>query len=138
VPTNVYANITDKYGKIKQAILSYSSDDLVKKGKNITPWNNTAMKLINGNPSNGTYLATIPKQKDKTRVYFCAHFMDDLNYTAGSRCSHYNIGDNWFDVKALEVLDAYISTEGYAVVRVFDKNPIENVILHYATQLGKE
>jgi hypothetical protein len=45
----IFTRVNDVYGTIRNATLSYSIN-------NGTDWNKTEMELINGRPSNGTYL----------------------------------------------------------------------------------
>jgi hypothetical protein len=70
----INATFSDMFGKIQDAILSYSID-------NGTSWNSTEMDLIWGTHSNGTYLGKIPAQIENTTVKYNLYFKDDINYT---------------------------------------------------------
>ena len=78
VPPNtnvtINANVTDKFGMIKNATLSYSNDY----GLN---WVNLPMNLSWGNRSNGTYSSIIPSQPQNTTTIYKLAIKDDLNYS---------------------------------------------------------
>jgi hypothetical protein len=135
-PIEIYAHITDKYGKIKQAVIRYTnttgsindeSCQWKETNHNETRWKHTTMKLINGIPSNGTYLATIPLQEDKTVVHYCAHFVDELNYTADEAGKPFYVNDEFLNITRTEVNGSH----GIVGAEIFGSEKITNVILHY-------
>jgi hypothetical protein len=81
---NIYQKVFDKYGMIKQANLLYcvsppggSQCDKLDYPR----WGNKTMNLIDGNPSNGTYLGQIPPENNNTQVTYHTYFKDNLGYT---------------------------------------------------------
>lgn len=95
VPPNtnvtINANVTDKFGMIKNATLSYSNDY----GLN---WVNLPMNLSWGIPSNGTFSSTIPSQPQNTTTIYKLSIKDDLNYSY-SHIGNYSNYDLKEDVK---------------------------------------
>jgi hypothetical protein len=93
----IYAKVNDKYGKIQQAILSYSTFKGLSQGQSYLSkanWTNKTMQLIDGNRSNGTWNGTIPAQPQKnTTVFYVVYFKDDLNYTSSKEGGYYYVGD---------------------------------------------
>jgi hypothetical protein len=71
---NIAARVIDRYGQIQNATLLYSID-------NGTTYKNITMKLINGSPSNGTYLGVVPSiAKVNHTVLYQLLFRDNLGY----------------------------------------------------------
>jgi hypothetical protein len=70
--TTIFVHIVDRYGKKLNTTLIYSTDDWKSS-------NRKEMTLINGIPSNGSYLGIIPATHAK--VQYKIHVKDDLNYS---------------------------------------------------------
>jgi hypothetical protein len=132
----IYALVHDAYGKIVNATLSYTIDH-----KNETD----TMTLINGIPSNGTWMGVIPKPRNVSASYtvaYTAYFRDDLNYFVRKYGPYYAGNDYNLnnEGKGYNVTSRYIrSAEGIFknttttsfVAMVSDPTMPHNVMLHY-------
>jgi hypothetical protein len=94
----IIAKVIDKYGRIENASLYYSINDGII-------WNRTDMDLINGNPSNGTFSAIIPRQKENTTVSYKLYLEDNLGYSYNSTKEEYFIPDLSTDTTPPEIVE---------------------------------
>lgn len=81
----IFANVTDRFSMIdiKNARINYS----VNNNKNASQ--SSHMNLTWGTPSNGTFIGTIPIQKENTRVNYTVYFKDNLGYFNDSKGEYF-------------------------------------------------
>lgn len=123
-PVHIYTKIFDQYGRNANATLNYTID-------NGTSWIKQKMDLINGIPTNGTYVGIIPIQKENTTVMYGIFFTDDLGY--------YLEYSGRYIVKDLRILEVGLLNEPKPdqPVSIYtniqdNNNNINNVTLYYS------
>jgi len=96
----ISANVTDKFGTIRNATLSYSVDY----GLN---WVDLPMNLTWGDRSNGTYSGVIPSQPENSTTKYRLSIMDDLgySYTHSGNYSNYDLKE---DVKPPVISSVFV------------------------------
>jgi hypothetical protein len=136
----IYANITDTFGEIQNAILFYSFYPNGLSGV-------SAMDLFYGNRSNGIFYGIIPAQNNSQEITakYNVKLEDDLGYSANSQNEFsipgkVKVEDNVEDQVKSNTTDSekqdVIVT---AYVTTFDPNAtIENVTLYYTNEYSEE
>lgn len=114
----IYANIVDKYGQIENSTLSFSFDE-------INYSNQIPMKLVNGTPSNGTYLGIIKpssKNSENSTLHYKIYIGDNLGYQFNSEYEQLKL-------KARDVLKPIITDNPFFMVCPTEKpNYSESVL----------
>jgi hypothetical protein len=137
-PVEIYANFFDKYSNIHNATLFYSINEDQQRGSE-------QMRLVNGIPSNGTYLGTIPPQNETATVNYHIEAKDELNYTFisefGIKESPEGFCQGEYNVTDLKILGFHPTDEPREYKQVVisadikdSDTGIKNVTLYYRTE----
>jgi hypothetical protein len=127
----IAAVVKDRYGQTRNPVLSYSLDQ----GES---WNNRiVMRLIDGVPSNGTYLGIIPGQNENTSMIYKVYVNDNLNYSDVSTQEKYNVSRDITNPNMTSIGLPTQPTVGDPVkvtTKIWDDgSSVKNVTLYYST-----